>query len=176
MDNKNREEAERIKRRATRWMKGFVIFLIVGILDILLLFIVQPKSYRNNTTQLVFMIIFIICCFACPVCFAVSKQLERKSKVAAGFYDSVEDVIRAEEQTRREQDAIIEARRAVTRQEQAKREEEIKAAQHPECPACHGKNTQRISTTKRVVSTSLVGLASSTIGKQYECLDCKHKW
>lgn len=56
------------------------------------------------------------------------------------------------------------------------REDEIRAAQHPQCPACHGYNTKRISTTKRVVSTSLIGLASSTIGKQYECLDCQHKW
>lgn len=50
------------------------------------------------------------------------------------------------------------------------------AAQHPQCPVCFGYNTKRISTAHRIVSTELFGLASSTIGKQYECLDCSHKW
>lgn len=70
----------------------------------------------------------------------------------------------------------IKARKAEEKIEAEKRQEEIKQAQHPQCPACHGYNTQRITTASRVIGTAMVGLASSTIGKQYECLDCKHKW
>lgn len=50
------------------------------------------------------------------------------------------------------------------------------AAKHPKCPACGSTNTERISTLNRAVSVAAVGLASSKIGKQYECKNCKHKW
>ena len=49
-------------------------------------------------------------------------------------------------------------------------------AKHPKCPQCGGRNTQRISTINRTISVATVGLASSKIGKQYECKNCKHKW
>lgn len=88
---------------------------------------------------------------------------------------------RFERQQERERERIErEVKESVERRNQAKKEEkrqeEIKQAQHPQCPACHGYNTQRITTASRVIGTAMVGLASSTIGKQYECLDCKHKW
>lgn len=55
----------------------------------------------------------------------------------------------------------------------ARKQQEI---EHPPCPVCKSRNTQRISTASRVVSVSALGLASSKIGKQYECKNCKHKW
>ena len=56
---------------------------------------------------------------------------------------------------------------------QAEAEEAIK---HPKCPMCGSTNTQIISTLNRAASVGMVGLASSKIGKQYECKNCKHKW
>lgn len=56
------------------------------------------------------------------------------------------------------------------------RKEAIESAQHPQCPACNGYNTRRIGVVRRSVDVEIFGLASSTIGKQYECLDCQHKW
>lgn len=50
------------------------------------------------------------------------------------------------------------------------------AAKHPKCPICGSTNTERISTLNRTVSVATVGLASSKIGKQYQCKNCKHKW
>lgn len=50
------------------------------------------------------------------------------------------------------------------------------AAKHPKCPICGSTNTERISTLNRTVSVAAVGLASSKIGKQYQCKHCKHKW
>lgn len=46
----------------------------------------------------------------------------------------------------------------------------------PKCPNCGSKNTKRITKTKKVISTAAWGLASSTIGKQYKCNNCKHLW
>ena len=58
---------------------------------------------------------------------------------------------------------------------EARRKEE-EALKHPKCPMCGSTNTQIISTLNRAVSIGTVGLASSKIGKQYECKKCKHKW
>lgn len=44
------------------------------------------------------------------------------------------------------------------------------------CPVCNSSKIKRISTVNRAVSVGAVGLASSKIGKQYECKSCHHKW
>lgn len=46
----------------------------------------------------------------------------------------------------------------------------------PHCPTCGSTDVQKISTAKRVVSTAVMGIASSTIGKSYECKKCGYKW
>ena len=47
---------------------------------------------------------------------------------------------------------------------------------HPACPVCGSRNTMKISTINRAASVAMVGLASSKIGKQYQCKSCGHKW
>lgn len=49
-------------------------------------------------------------------------------------------------------------------------------AKHPTCPQCGSNHTERISTIGRAASIATLGLASSKIGKQYQCKNCKHKW
>lgn len=44
------------------------------------------------------------------------------------------------------------------------------------CPMCGSTNTVKISTMNRAASVAMVGMASSKIGKQYQCKDCGHKW
>jgi len=57
------------------------------------------------------------------------------------------------------------------------KEEEERLSKLPACPVCGRKDTvKRISTMNRSVSVAAAGLASSKIGKQYECSNCKHKW
>ena len=46
----------------------------------------------------------------------------------------------------------------------------------PNCPVCNSHNTKRISMISRGISVELMGLASDSIGKQYICMSCKHKW
>ena len=45
-----------------------------------------------------------------------------------------------------------------------------------ECPVCHSNNVKKISNLDRVESVAVWGIASSKIGKQYECDKCHHKW
>ena len=61
------------------------------------------------------------------------------------------------------------------RQEEAERTA-LEESRRPICPVCGSKNTRRLSPTNRAISIAVVGLASDKIGKQYECLNCKHKW
>lgn len=44
------------------------------------------------------------------------------------------------------------------------------------CPHCSSIEVKRISTLNRTVSVATFGLASSKIGKQYECKKCHFKW
>lgn len=44
------------------------------------------------------------------------------------------------------------------------------------CPNCNSNETRKISSIGRVASVGTYGLASSTIGKQYICDKCGHKW
>lgn len=46
----------------------------------------------------------------------------------------------------------------------------------PKCPHCKSDKIEKITTTSRVVSVAMVGVASGKIGKQYKCKDCKHMW
>lgn len=44
------------------------------------------------------------------------------------------------------------------------------------CPMCNSNKVMNISTTKKVVSAELMGLASNKIGKTYQCDECKYMW
>lgn len=58
-----------------------------------------------------------------------------------------------------------------------KAKEEQRIEQLPVCPICGKKdNVKRIGILNRALSVSVLGLASSKIGKQYECTACKHRW
>ena len=75
-----------------------------------------------------------------------------------------------------------ERRKSKALKEKHMKEEYLKSenerlAKLPECPICNSKRyVKRISTLDRDMSVTMFGLASSKIGKQYECKNCKHKW
>lgn len=70
--------------------------------------------------------------------------------------------------------AAFEARvRQIEAECEVKRQENLAK---PHCPTCGSTDVQPISTVKRVASTAVMGLASSTIGKSYECKKCGYKW
>lgn len=75
-----------------------------------------------------------------------------------------------QKQVIREQDAL---QKRLETEQAAKTKQQ---ANMPKCPICGSTNIGKISTLNRYVSVATVGLASSKIGKQYECKNCKHKW
>lgn len=46
----------------------------------------------------------------------------------------------------------------------------------PQCPSCGSTNIVKISAISRTISVELAGLASSSIGKQFQCKRCGYKW
>ena len=44
------------------------------------------------------------------------------------------------------------------------------------CPNCGSTDTKRVTATSRMAGVLTLGLASSSIGKQYMCKRCKYKW
>ena len=52
----------------------------------------------------------------------------------------------------------------------------IQPTNQPKCPLCQSTNIKSISTINRVTSVAVVGLASSKIGKQWECKNCGNKF
>ena len=63
-----------------------------------------------------------------------------------------------------------------TKDFQANVEREYREKSVGNCPHCGSYKTYKISTIGKVASVEMLGLASSTIGKQYGCHNCGHKW
>lgn len=97
-----------------------------------------------------------------------------KSKIKNIEFDlvDVEAYVAKEKELQQKLQTMEDERKA---QEAARKNEQYQY-DHPECPICKSRNTSRISTLNRAISVGAVGLASSKIGKQYECYHCKHKW
>lgn len=76
------------------------------------------------------------------------------------------------EQREREQAEI--KRNAEIRKYQAARKEQqdLASGKRVICPYCKSTNTEKISTLNRAVSISIVGVASSKLGKQWHCKNC----
>ena len=72
------------------------------------------------------------------------------------------------DKTNAEAEALAQRLRAAARGE--------RIAPTQKCPNCGSSNVSSISTAKRLASTTLWGLASSTLGKTKECKSCGYKW
>lgn len=46
----------------------------------------------------------------------------------------------------------------------------------PKCPSCGSSNISKIGVVGSVISTTLLGLASSKIGKTHKCNNCGTTW
>ncbi|MFT4004893.1 MAG: zinc ribbon domain-containing protein [Lacrimispora sp.] len=72
---------------------------------------------------------------------------------------------------------IIKIRDEVSAQQEARDEAEQKRQLYaPQCPSCGSTDIVKISAISRAISVEIAGLASSNIGKQFECKRCGYKW
>lgn len=72
------------------------------------------------------------------------------------------------------QEARERVQRSVERQEAAKQRRMNPNNIH--CPTCGSNKIEKISGVSRAASVGVFGLASSKIGKTFECKNCGYKW
>lgn len=105
-------------------------------------------------------------------------KLNKRQEIYDKYKNSPEQYSSEIQKVVKREQEFSESMAQVAKMEKAWKEEEKRAAKNIKinCPICGSTNVQRISDLNRAVSVGTMGLASSKIGKQYECKKCKHKW
>lgn len=96
--------------------------------------------------------------------------------VFAGICLLIVELIDTAGEARVGKDKYAEYLKACAEQEERKKGEKKYNGYMFTCPMCGSKKVKRIGTVNRAASIAVTGLASSKIGKQYECDNCHHKW
>lgn len=163
-----------INTERPKFSKGYIICIVIGIFVAVLGVTSVVRNETARTTSIsngngdphftgTILIIFGIVIVCIPI-YLYLKTLNRY-KLKINNPDLYNKIIIDENIKRQNQ---------YKAQQQA---EKARLAKLPECPICKSKiNVKRITSLDRSVSVAMVGLASSKIGKQYECTHCKHKF
>lgn len=158
-----KEIIEKLENRLKELDKEITVSFIVFLISLPLTIITFTASEHGSLG-----VFIVICAFATIISGGYwFGSLGEKNTVK----EDLENAKYSLEKYEREQNKRIEAINAMAKVEQSKH-----AAKHPKCPLCGSHNTERIGTISRSVSVAAVGLASSKIGKQYKCKNCKHMW
>lgn len=80
---------------------------------------------------------------------------------------------RERQEHERKQKALETARQVEKWKAKQQEQQDLTSGKRVVCPYCKSTNTEKIGTLNRVVSVSLVGVASSKLGKQWHCNNCK---
>lgn len=160
---KQRETIERLKKEKRNATVSFTVCVVIMTAFILLAFFVWLSGMIDDSITLL-----IISLFGAFFGFlGTIDGYDKLSTAEADLAAAEEGMDKYYEQLQnRMQKAVASLAQSVA-EENAKR---------PICPNCGSRNTERITTWDRTTSIALTGLASSKIGKQYQCKKCKHKW
>ena len=169
-EQKRRQE-ERIKNvpklKKPQLTAPIVITVIAALIMLLGFSTLRLPQYSSRGDgdphfQGVFLIIFGVCVLGCAINL-FEKRISAYNLSRNNFEEYQRQVICEQDEAQRRWEA---ERTAKAKQQ----------ANMPKCPNCGSTNTVKIGTLNRAASVVAVGLASSKIGKQYQCKNCKHKW
>ena len=114
--------------------------------------------------------------FKCPNC---GEEISDRGAICPYCKNCINTEAYRQMASQKKQELMEEGEREYkqTTEYKRKKQREEKLAKLPPCPLCGSKeNVKRIGTLNRAVSTYMWGLASSKIGKEYECTACKYRW
>ena len=159
-------------------VKVFFIGLGMLLLSLLCLFAAPDKQEfsEDPITFLMFAVIGIIgglMFIGVPFLYFLElRDYTQATKDYAGYVRR-----RTQEIERNQEKLDVYNRRTIEMQKEQERAEAERLEKLPICPICGKKDcVKRISTLNRSASIAAFGLASSKIGKQYQCERCKHLW
>lgn len=91
-----------------------------------------------------------------------------------GIHEKVEQERKQESlESKKYYEALKQQKQADEWRANIKTKQDLATGKRVVCPYCHSTNTEKIGTVSRAVSISLVGVASSKLGKQWHCNNCK---
>lgn len=176
-DTENRSK-EKIPPKPIFFTKENLIALSIGtamVVFFMWLLIDPPDKSSSDifSDGICVLLIFIGIIFIWAVFFSY-YHARKRYKLALQNYEEYERMIRNEEDELKRIHEEIE-RRTREREAEVKARKQEALEKLPVCPICGRKeNVRRISTLNRSVSVAAFGLASSKIGKQYQCDYCNH--
>ncbi len=138
--------------RKPNFCSGYIWGVIIGVLIILLAFLTE------NVLQ-GFFVVLLGAFIGGGTLYVYSSARKQYNLYYTDYQAYLDSVKKDQEQLQKQTEAKI-----------------IELEKIPACPVCGSRNVSKISTLNRSASVAAFGLASSKIGKQYECKSCKHKW
>lgn len=174
--------AQNIDLPTTRpFMNGWLLFSLFWMVLLVLFLLVQMKIIGDGSNAILW-IVFSLFFFIITYSYGRSKlinerELYDKYKYQPEEYKRQLAKLRGITQMEYKEinQKLVEERKDLP--ELQKEIDKIKQNKHIiRCPICGSADVKKISTASRATSVAMFGLASSKIGKQYECKNCKHKW
>lgn len=141
------------EQKMNKWGGCFAIGLIVTIIDFFIMINQEDASLGAKITATILMLGIIFCIISIVkinIYNAKSKNMSADEYLLDRFANAIPETKEIFGMTDNNASAI-----------------KVK------CPYCDSDNVKKISTLSRAVSTGMVGLASSKIGKQWHCNNCK---
>lgn len=136
-----------------KWNKCFAVGLIATIIDFFIMINQEDASSGAKVTAIILI---------CGIIFCIV------SVVQINIYNAKSKNMSADEYlSDRFANAIPETKEVFGIKEKDASPVTVK------CPYCQSNNVKKITTVNRAVSTGIVGIASSKIGKQWHCNSCK---
>lgn len=157
-------QAELITRLKKKRIEFLLLLIVALFLTISALLLIDEMLKIGNGLDLFGFFGVVVGGFMCIGSLGLLKEYDESIKAAEKGLDEYNKLIQQR----------ITAEADAKEKERIKRE--IEMMNNVPCPVCGSRNTYRIDPVERAVSVKLWGMASSKIGKQYQCRNCKHMW
>lgn len=182
-DNINLDDRKRcanlyLNNKYTKYQRTLIVCLIILVFSCIATVFGCITIYREHELYFLTFIEGLIFLFSLVISINSVLELSKIKKYIRRIYKNIDTLVEVEsmiDTDNKVEEKILEIRNKQIELQKIAQEHNYKL-EHPQCPTCGGHNTRRITTMNRAVSVGVVGLASSKIGKSFECLDCKYKW